>query len=338
MSQNPQTTNAAPRPVATTRAYSGGQLVAEGFTLDEVRKHLGADRHTVVWVDLCSPHHADLKRLAEQLDFHELAVEDALGSHQRPKLDEYRGHQFLVLRPVWLDTMSGKLSESEVDAFVGERVMITIRKDARLLIEPVVALLDGASVLATNGVSFMLYGLIDHIVDDYLAVAKTFGGIYDTIGDGLFDEKPLDPVEQEHWFQIRKSLLRFDQLVKSTCEAVNALIDNDGDGVNGEMHPYFQDVRDHIIYVSECTEVLRVIGATMVDTNLAFRDYQQNLAMKKVTSWAGIIAVPTLITGFYGMNVPYPGENQPSGVVVSTLLSLVTSAVLYVYFKRRGWL
>ncbi len=313
-------------------------LVAEGFAIGDVEHHLGADPETVVWVDLCSPQEGELSRLAEQLDFHELAVEDALGSHQRPKLDEYNGHQFLVLRPVWLDTESGTLSESEVDAFVTERVMITIRKDDRLKIEPVVALWDSAPVLAAHGVSFLLYGLIDHIVDDYLEVAKTFEGIYDEIGEGLFDEKPLDPREQEHWFQIRKSMLRFDQLVKSTCEAVNALIDNDGDGVNGPMHPYFQDVRDHIIYVSESTDVLRVIGATIVDTNIAFRDYQQNVAMKKVTSWAGIIAVPTLITGYYGMNVPFPSEGHQSGVAVSAMLAIVAPALLYVYFKRRNWL
>jgi magnesium transporter len=338
MSQQPDQTDAARSSVASTRAYLCGELVADGFAIHEVSHHLDADPNMAVWVDLCSPRPGDLTRLAELLDFHELAVEDALGTHQRPKLDEYRGHQFLVLRPVWLDTVSGKLSESEVDAFVSERVMITIRKDDRLLIEPVVALLDGGSVLAANGVSFMLYGLIDHIVDDYLEVAKTFEHIYDTIGEGLFDEKPLDPVEQEHWFQIRKSMLRFDQLVKSTREAVDALIDNDGDGVNGEMHPYYQDVRDHIIYVSECTDVLRVIGSTIVDTNLAFRDYQQSLAMKKVTSWAGIIAVPTLITGYYGMNVPYPGESQQSGVAASALLAVVAPVLLYAYFKRRGWL
>lgn len=337
MNQQPHQPPAS-SPVASTRAYLGGQLVAEGFPIGDVSEHLDSDPNTVVWVDLCIPQPGDLARLAEQLDFHELAVEDALGTHQRPKLDEYRGHQFLVLRPVWLDTVTGKLTESEVDAFVGERVMITIRKDDRLLIEPVVKMWDDAPVLAAHGVSFMLYGLLDHIVDDYLEVAKTFEGIYDTIGEGLFDEKPLDPLEQEHWFQIRKAMLRFDQLVKSTCEAVNSLIDNDGDGVNGEMHPYFEDVRDHIICVSESTDVLRVIGATIVDTNLAFRDYQQNLAMKKVTSWAGIIAVPTLITGYYGMNVPYPGESELAGVVVSALLSIAAPALLYVYFKRRDWL
>ncbi len=338
MSQQPQHVNRTPAPVASTRAYLRGHLVAEGFPIGDVGKHLDSDPNTVVGVDLCSPQHGDLTRLAEQLDFHELAVEDALGSHQRPKLDEYRGHQFLVLRPVWLDTVTGKLTETEVDAFVSERVMITIRKDDGLLIEPVVKMWDDASGLAAHGVSFMLYGLLDHIVDDYLEVAKTFEGIYDTIGEGLFDEKPLDPVEQEQWFQIRKAMLRFDQLVKSTCEAVNLLIDNDGDGVNGEMHPYFEDVRDHIISVSESIDVLRVIGATIVDTNLAFRDYQQNVAMKKVTGWAGIIAVPTLITGYYGMNVPYPGESQQSGVVVSALLAVMAPASLYVYFKRRDWL
>lgn len=322
----------------TTRAYRAGAIAAAGFPTSAAQHHLDASDDTVVWIDLCNPEPGQLSTLAEQLGLHELAVEDALGPHQRPKLDEYHGHQFLVLRPVWLDAANGKLSEAEVDVFLGERVMLTIRKDQAVDVAPVVRRWDDTAALAKHGVSFLLYGLIDHVVDEYVAVAQTFQGIYDTIGEGLFDETPLDPAEQEHWFQIRKSMLRFDQLVKSTTEAINALIDNNGEGVNGEMHPYYQDVRDHILQVGECTEVLRVIGATIVETNLAFRDYQQNLAMKKVTSWAGIIAVPTLVTGYYGMNVPFPGESQQIGVIVSALLATISPALLFLYFKRRNWL
>lgn len=327
-----------PGSTANTRAYVRGELIAEDFPLDQMLQHLGADPDTAVWIDLCNPHDGELTQIAELLDLHELAVEDALGEHQRPKLDEYHGHQFLVLRPVWLDTDTGKLSEAEVDAFVSERVMITVRKDQRFPIEAVEGRWDTSVALAQHGVSFLLYGLLDHVVDDYLSVAKTFEDIYDAIGEGLFDEKPLDAAEQEHWFQIRKSMLRFDQLVRSTVEAVEALIGNDGGSVNDDMHPYYQDVRDHVIHVSQRTEVLRVIGATIVETKMAFRDYQQNLAMKKVTSWAGIIAVPTLVTGYYGMNVPFPGDGQTSGVVVSAVLATVAPALLYLYFKRRDWL
>lgn len=321
-----------------TRAYRHGVLIAEGFPVDEVLMHRNSSPETVVWVDLSNPKPGHLTELAEQLGLHELAVEDALGEHQRPKLDEYHGHEFLVLRPVTLDVDTGKLAETEVDVFAGEQVMLTVRQGDRFPIEPVMERWDRLSHLAKYGVDYLLYGLIDHVVDEYIEVASVFEGIYDKMGEGLFDEKPLDPVEQEHWFQIRKSLLRFDQLVKSTDAATAALIDVERVREIDGLHPYYEDVRDHVIHVGESTDVLRVIGATIVDTNLAFRDYQQNRAMKKVTGWAGIIAVPTLITGYYGMNVPYPGESQQSGVVASSLLAVGAPVALYFYFKKRDWL
>jgi magnesium transporter len=108
--------------------------------------------------------------------------------------------------------------------------------------------------------------------------------------------------------------------------------------VSEELYPYYQDVYDHCLRVSESTESLRDLVATIVETNLSLRDYRQNQIMKKVTSWAAIIAVPTLITGYYGMNVPYPGFGETSGVVVSAILLVILSAALYLSFKRRDWL
>ncbi len=105
-----------------------------------------------------------------------------------------------------------------------------------------------------------------------------------------------------------------------------------------DLLPYYQDVYDHILRVSKSSESLRDLVSTIVETNLSLRDYRQNLVMKKVTSWAAIVAVPTLITGFYSMNVPYPGSGTQAGVLVSSLLIVVMSAGLYLSFRRREWL
>jgi magnesium transporter len=108
--------------------------------------------------------------------------------------------------------------------------------------------------------------------------------------------------------------------------------------VSAELYPYYQDVYDHILRVSESTDALRDLVSTIVDTNLSLRDFRQNQIMKKVTSWAAIIAVPTLVTGYYGMNVPYPGSQQPWGVLASAALIIVLSGGLYVLFRTRDWL
>jgi magnesium transporter len=121
-------------------------------------------------------------------------------------------------------------------------------------------------------------------------------------------------------------------------EAVSGLMRHEHSIVPEELYPYYQDVYDHILRVTEATDALRDLVSTIVETNLSLRDYRQNQVMKKVTSWAAIIAVPTLITGYYGMNVPYPGFGRHSGFVVACVLMVLISTTLYTLFRRRDWL
>src|SRR5690606_31414170 len=121
---------------------------------------------------------------------------------------------------------------------------------------------------------------------------------------------PLAPSQQRHWFEMRRSLVRFHRLVVPMREAISGLMRRENAIVGADLLPYYQDLYDHILRVSESSESLRDLVSTIVETNLSLRDYRQNLVMKKVTSWAAIVAVPTLITGFYGMNVPYPGSGS----------------------------
>ena len=133
-------------------------------------------------------------------------------------------------------------------------------------------------------------------------------------------------------------MVRFHRLAVPLREAVSSLMRREHAAVTEELYPYYQDVYDHILRVSESSDSLRDLVSTIVETNLSLRDYHQNQIVKKVTSWAAIIAVPTLITGYYGMNVPYPGSGNSWGVVVSAALVAVMSAGLYLLFRRRDWL
>jgi magnesium transporter len=137
---------------------------------------------------------------------------------------------------------------------------------------------------------------------------------------------------------MRQALVRFHRLVVAMREATSALMRRDHATVAEPLYPYYQDVYDHVLRVSESTDALRELVSTIVETNLSLRDYRQNLIMKKVTSWAAIIAVPTLITGFYGMNVPYPGSGERAGVVTSVVLIVLMSSGLYALFRKKGWL
>jgi magnesium transporter len=317
---------------AHTRMYRNGVLESEGFAVAKVSDLL-SEHDTFVWVDLCEPSKEQLTELANELGLHELAVEDALSEHQRPKLDHYESHLFLSTHSVRVDRETSELQKTEIDAFINTRWIITVRKNEGFAIEPVLRRWDRSEDL-----SFLLYGLLDVIVDGYFDTVQVFDDYYDEVSEGIFSEHPLDPSEQRHWFKMRQALVSFHRLVVPMREAVSGLMRREHSAVAEGLYPYFQDVYDHILRVSESTDALRDLVSTIVETNLSLRDYRQNQVMKKVTSWAAIIAVPTLITGYYGMNVPYPGTGDQSGVAVSAALIVAMSVGLYVLFRKRDWL
>ena len=298
----------------TTRAWRKGVLDGEDFPLAEVSDHL-EDPDTLVWVDFCAPSKELLDELAAELGLHELAVEDALGEHQRPKLDKYETHSFLSCHAVRIDADKANLVETEIDAFINKRWLITVRKDEGFSMEPVVRRWDRSPDLVVHGVSFLLYGLLDVVIDGYFDTVQGFDDYYDEVSEGLFADNPLTPEEQRRWFQMRRALVRFHRHVVPMREVVSGLMRREHATLPEVLYPYFQDVYDHVLRVNESTDSLRDLVSTIVETNISLRDYRQNQVMKKVTSWAAIIAVPTLITGWYGMNVPYPGFATRLGCV-----------------------
>lgn len=320
-----------------TRVYRKGVLEAEGFPLADVSERL-EQPDTVVWVDLCGPSKEQLRELAVELGLHDLAVEDALGPHQRPKLDRYATHLFLSSHAVRVDAEGGALDETEIDAFINERWLITVRKNDGFSIDPVLERWDRSPDLAVHGVSFLLYGLLDVIVDSYFDAVQSFDEYYEEVSDEIFADRPLDPAQQRRWFDMRRAIVRFHRLVVPMREAISSLMRREHAAVAEPLYPYFQDVYDHILRVSESSDSLRDLVGTIVETNLSLRDYRQNLIVKKVSSWAAILAVPALVTGYYGMNVPYPGFQQPWGVVASAVLMVGASIGLYWLFRRIDWL
>jgi magnesium transporter len=320
-----------------TRMYRKGVVEDEGFPLADVSEHLD-ERDTVLWVDLCGPNRDELHELATELGLHELAVEDALGPHQRPKLDHYPTHRFLSCHAVQLDREGPELIDMEIDAFLGDRWLITVRDDDRFPMGAVLQRWDRSPELAVNGVSFLLYGLLDVVVDGYFEVVRQFDEFYDEISESIFDDRPLDATKQRDWFFMRRALVQFNRLVAPTRETVSALMRREHTLVPEDLYTYFQDVYDHILRVSESSDALRDLVATIVETNLSLRDYRQNQIVKKVSSWAAIIAVPAAITGYYGMNVPYPGSGDQWGFIFSTVTLVVASLSLYLLFRWRGWL
>jgi len=324
--------------MSRTRVYHNGELSAEDFPVDDISEHL-KDESAVVWLDVCRPTAADFEKIREELGLHALAIEDATSRHERPKLDHYESHMFMTVYGVSYDKDDGDLEVHEISAFITERALITVRDDDGFDVKELTDRWDAQPDLAGSGVGFLLYGLLDAVVDGHFDALQAIDERIDGVEDVLFDENPASIREvQRRTFRIRKALGRVRKVVAPMREIANGLMRPDSDVVDETMMPYYRDVYDHVLRVAEWTESQRDFVGSMLETNATVQGNRQNTVMKKVTSWAAIIAVPTAITGFYGQNIPYPGYDKMSGFIVSSTLIIVLSFSLYFAFRRWDWL
>jgi magnesium transporter len=323
--------------VRHTRVYRDGTLHDEGFPVADVSEHI-ADPESTVWFDLCEPTPEDFKVIREELGLHELAVEDALDPGQRPKLDRYDSHLFITAYALRLDAASGDLATTEVALFVTKNALVTVRNDESFDIDAVMSRWDDTRSLAGSGVSYLLHGLLDYVVDTHFEAVQELDTEIEKLEDQLFSETNSDAEMQRRNYQLRKSLVTARRYVLPMREVVNSLLRRDLHVVDNEMMPYYQDVYDHVLRAIEWTESLRDLVTNLLETRLTVRSNRLNVIMKQVTSWAAIIAIPTAVTGFYGQNVPFPGFGHVAGFWTSTAVIIVASVSLYFVFRRRDWL
>ena len=322
-----------------SRAYSNGEILARGFPLADLSEWLEDDDVTV-WVDLSDPTPAQLNELSQELGLHELAVEDAVHQRQRPKIDRYEGHNLLSAYAVSIDDSPDLLHPIMITAFITPRALITVHRGGEFPIDEVTARWDESSDLAKYGVAFLLYGLIDYLVDGYFDALQTFDDIVEELSDNIFEHASAkdNGYGLRRSFELRRGLLTARRVITPMREVVNTLMRREVCAMDSAMMPYFQDVYDHTLRAADWTDNLRDLISTIRETYLAIQGNRMNLIMKKVTSWAAIIAVPTAVTGWYGQNLPYPGYDTTSGFLTSTALIIGISVALYLTFRRRDWL
>ncbi len=324
--------------MASTRLYRDGTLVLEGFPVDDVSEHL-SQPGVAIWVDLKASDQATLDKVAGELGVHEIAIENATAGNQRPKLDRYPDHAFLAAYELRLDQESGRLVTSALTAFITSHAVVTIRQDDLIDVEEIKSRWDAAPNLAASGVPYLLWGILDYLVDNHLDVVRELDEAIEAVADRLFEAHPAGVRElQLRLFALRTSLLTLRRDVLPMQDVVTALMPRDKEFGGEAIWPYYQDVRDHALRVSEWTDSLRDLMATTFETNITLQGNRQNLIMKKVTSWAAIIAVPTAITGYYGQNLDFPGFGQEWGWIVSSVIIAVASVLLYAAFRRADWL
>ncbi|MGV1087960.1 MAG: magnesium transporter CorA family protein [Mycobacterium sp.] len=333
---------------ARTRLWVDGQLKSENFPLADVSEHLH-ESGALVWADLCNPNKTQLDQLADELGFDQRAVEEVVEHNVRAKATRYADHTFVTvyatgLGPQIPGSIESRLLVSKVSIFVLPTAVVTVRSESDTAkpvfdINEVVRRWDDNSDLLRKGSPALLHGILDVVVDGHFDTIQQLDDAIESLEDGLFDDKSQTRQLQRDTYRFRKELVELRRVVLPMREVVNTIMRRSVEGTDTtELTNWYYDLYDHVIRASEWTDSLRDMVTTVFETNLSLQDARLNTIMKKLTGWAAIIAVPTLVTGWYGQNIPYPGFNEPSGVIASALLSVLASVVLYVGFKRRDWL
>lgn len=340
-------------PGVRTRLWRNGVLEREDFPFSEISDYVCQD-DCLVWVGLCAPDPNRLNDLAEELSLDPLAVEDAIAHRERPKANHYETHTFLTAYALELDRDSGELRQAQLSAFVMPHALVTVQAEDWFDIETVVRRWDQNAQLNKLGGKALAYGLLDVLVDGHFDVIQALDDEVEYLEDLLFEGVPGAPRQrrsirhprparsganelQLRIFALRKALVQARRVVLPMREVLNTITRRDS-LVQEELRPYFEDLYDHVLRAAEWTESLRDMVTSVFETNLSLADARLNMIMKKLTSWAAIIAIPTAITGFYGQNVPYPGFGTHWGFLTSIGIMAALVATLYTLFKRRDWL
>ncbi|WP_080796402.1 magnesium transporter CorA family protein [Corynebacterium pacaense] len=322
----------------TTRSYRDGRVIDKDFPLAELSQRLKDDT-TTLWVDLDDVEPMTLDDIAEELHLHPLAVEDVLGSHERAKMVRYPTHLFLTLYAVRAPEDSTKhMERREIGIFVTRNVVVTVRRNASFDIDRAREAWEAQPTLLAEGAVSILWAIIDLTVDSHFDTIQTLDERLAELEEQLFAEDNDDDNIRHNAYRLHKHVLTLHRLALPTREIVTAILNRSQPPLPGVIIPYFQDVYDHTLRVTDWSDTLRDLVSTVIDTNLSIQSNNMNLVMKKLSGWAAIIAVPTLITGYFGMNVPYPTATEQIGVIISGVLIALSSVGLYIMFKKNNWL
>jgi magnesium transporter len=330
--------------------YVDGHRASEPRSLRETYEVLRKERG-VAWIGLYRPTEEEFASVAEEFELHELAVEDALEAHQRPKLERYGQTLFVVLRPArYLDDPE-EVEFGEIHVFVGEDFVITVRHGEAPALREVRRRLEADPELLVRGPEAILYAIMDRVVDGYAPVVRGLENDIDEIEVEVFSG---NPGVSRRTYELSREVIEFQRAVKPLSGMLASLIAGfEKYGVDPELQRYLRDVQDHAIEVTERVSGFKDLLQNILSVNLTLVGLQQNEEVKalseasirqndevkKISAWAAILFAPTLIGTIYGMNFDHmPELHWAAGYPFALVLMALVSATLYLVFKNRGWL
>jgi len=291
---------------------------------------------TFVWLGLVEPDKELMARVQEEFDLHDLAVEDAQNAHQRPKIEEYGDTLFVVLHTVSL--MEQKVHYGETHVFIGRRFVITVRHGQSNGYASVRAKTESMPDKLATGPGFVLYSLIDFIVDHYQPCMDTLQFRFREVEKNLFlPEPPAGHLEE--FYDLKNELLSLHAAAVPLTDICNQLLRFHGDIIPRENRIYYRDILDHVERITSTADRVGEMINTAMQVALAQVTIAQNEVVKRLAGWGAILAVPTMIFSWYGMNFKHMPELAWDFSYPAVMLGIVVvSSLLHRRLKRFGWL
>jgi magnesium transporter len=305
------------------------------ITLDQISEILERP-DTFVWMGLHEPDEALLEKLQEEFALHDLAVEDAHNAHQRPKIDVYGDSLFIVLRTA--QVVDCKCQFGETHAFLGARFLVTVRHGPSLSYAPVRARVEREPELLALGPSYCFYAVFDFVVDNFQPIVEAFQSELETLETAIFEHE-FKREMVERLYDLKRELITLRLAIAPAQDISNQLIQSYPTLVRDEVRPYFRDVHDHVVRVKESSDAMSEMVSAAVTVNVAMVSVGQGEVVKRLAGWAALLAAPTLIASWYGMNFKHMPElygRYSYGIVAGS--TVVVCLVLYRWLKRAKWL
>jgi magnesium transporter len=335
----PPVRNPAAAMLISCVAYENGKKLAD-IPVEDISEYVKRP-DCFVWVAMFEPTREELDEMAEEFELHELAVDDARSGHQRPKLEEYGDSLFAVLQPVEMIKAADGTEEllvGEVDVFVGDNYVLSVRHHTQVGFSAVRARAEREPELLKNGSGFVLYALIDSVVDRYFPILDSLETELEEIEEQIFARNAARS-NIESLYELKRKLMTLKHVVDPLMEAVGKLYGGRVPQICAGMGEYFRDVFDHLQRLHATIEGIRDMQTTAIQVNLGMISLNETEVTKKLAAWAAIIAVPTLIAGIYGMNFKsMPELEWWWGYPASLALMVGIDLWLYFNFKKIKWL
>ena len=312
----------------------------EGILAVEDALEAAQDPGSFVWIGLHEPSHEEFELVRHELGLHELAVEDAVRAHQRPKLEVYGEDLFVVLKTARYLDATESVEFAEIQLFVGHSYVLSVRHGQASALADVRAAVERDTERMSCGPMSVLHAVVDRVVDDYLPVIEGLDNDMAEIEEAVFDANPPRGLDQsKRIFKLKRTVLEFNRNSEPLLEPLERLAAGAVPGERPELGTYFRDVADHLHRVVSALSHLRDLLTDALDANLAQVTVRQNDDMRTISAWVAIGGLPTVVGAIYGMNFEYmPELDWRFGY--PTVMAVIVGACLWLFrrFKRIGWL